>query len=348
MITPLAFIRANFLAGGDISFDIKVMHGYRKFCNKIYQATKYVLGKLDADFAPPPKPGTTGKETLAERWILHKLTVAARDINTALAEREFSVATNAMYLFWYGQLCDVYIENSKALIADGTPEQRLSATTTLYTALEGALALMHPFMPFITEEMWQRLPRRPDDTTRSIMLAQYPVYDAELDDPASEEAYELVTDAAKALRSLIAEYGLREAAEAFVQATDKKAHDTLVAELPSVRSLAGKALGELQVLGSGDKRPAGCVPYTVSATVTVFLRIKGRVDIDHEIEKARAKMVRAAETVKKQKGILNDQGFKTKVSEELQESERKKLADAEAEVREMEVSMQQFEALKLE
>ena len=325
------------------------MHGYRKFCNKIYQATKYVLGKLDADFVPPEHATKTGQETLAERWILHKLTIAANDINGALAEREFSTATSIVYQFWYSQLCDVYIENSKSLISDGSAEQRRSAINTLYTALEGALAMMHPFMPFITEEMWQRLPRRPGDATPSLMLARYPAYDAALDDPAAAGAYELVTDAAKAARSLLAEYNIRDAGEVYVQtAGDATAREVLVAELPSVRSLAGKAVGTLEVLPEGAPRPAGCVPYTVSVAVTVFLRITGRVDIDKEIERARAKMLRAAETVKKQKGILADEGFKAKVSAELQEAERKKLEDAEAEVRDMEASMQQFEGLKLE
>ena len=334
--------------GGDISFDIKVMHAYRKFCNKIYQATKYVLGKLDSSFTPPETPSKTGHETLAERWILHKLTVAARDVNKTLADREFAAATTALYQYWYGQLCDVYIENSKTLIASGTDEQKRSATTTLYTALEGALVLMHPFMPFITEEMWQRIPRRPGDHTRSIMLARYPVYDEKLDDPASEAAYELVLDVAKAARSLTGEYGLKEAAEVFVQATDATARNTLESELPSVRALAGKAVGTLEILPEGGERPKGCVPYSVAAGVTALLRVKGRVDIDTEIERARAKMVKAAEVVKKQKGLLGDEGFQAKVNAQTQEAERKKFSDAEAEVREMEASMQQFEALKLE
>ena len=324
------------------------MHGYRKFCNKIYQATKYVLGKLDSSFTPPRTPTKTGHETLAERWILHKLTTTARDVNTALAEREFSTATSLVYHFWYNQLCDVYIENSKALITDGSAEQKRSATTTLYTALEGALALMHPFMPFITEEMWQRLPRRPDDATRSIMLARYPVYDAELDDPASEAAYELVLDAAKAMRSLTAEYGIREAAVVYVQATEDAAHATLAAELASVRSLAGKAVDDVTALKPTDKRPEGCMPYSVSATVTVFLRVKEHVDYDREIEKAQAKVSRAGEVVRKQRKILGDAAFTTKAGETQQAVERKKLADAEAEVREMEATMNQFHALKLE
>jgi valyl-tRNA synthetase len=97
--------------GGDVNFDIKVMHGYRKFCNKIYQATKYVLGSLDKlqDWKPQANGGKTGSESLAERWILHKFTMASRDINTALDRREFSRATQIVYDYWYRCLCDVYI-----------------------------------------------------------------------------------------------------------------------------------------------------------------------------------------------------------------------------------------------
>lgn len=196
--------------GGDIAFDVKVIHGYRKFCNKIYQATKYVLGKLDADFVPQKVGGLTGKESLAERWILHKLSIASKDINQALGDREFMKSTTFVYQFWYNQLCDVYIENSKAILQDGTEEEKRSAIDTLYTALEGALTMIHPFMPLLTEELWQRLPRRPDDKTPSIVLAKYPVYDAKMDDPASEEAYELVLGISKGIRSLMAEYSLKD------------------------------------------------------------------------------------------------------------------------------------------
>lgn len=196
--------------GGDIAFDIKVIHGYRKFCNKIYQATKYVLGKLDKDFVPQRTAKLTGKESLAERWILHKMTMAARDINKAISDREFMRSTTIIYQYWYNQLCDVYIENSKAIIQDGTPEEKKSAIETLYTALEGALTMIHPYMPFLTEELWQRLPRRPEDKTPSIVLAKYPVYDASMDDPASEEAYELVLGISKGIRSLMSEYSLKD------------------------------------------------------------------------------------------------------------------------------------------
>jgi valyl-tRNA synthetase len=206
----LRFTMANAsTGGGDINLDIKVIHAYRKFCNKIFQATKYVLGSLPQDFVPSENRIVPGK-TLAERWIQHKMNSATRDVNAAIADREFSKATIIVYRYWYSELCDVFIENSKAIIRDGTEEERQSALQTLYTALESALTLIHPFMPFISEEMWQRMPRRPNDSTKSIMVASYPEYSKTLDDPASEAAYELVLECTKAARSLMAEYSIKE------------------------------------------------------------------------------------------------------------------------------------------
>jgi valyl-tRNA synthetase len=86
----------------------------------------------------------------------------------------------------------------------------MSAKQTLYTALEGALTMIHPYMPFITEDLWQRLPRRPGDETPSIVKAAYPQYDERLDDAAAEAAYELVLDVSKGVRSLMSEYSIRE------------------------------------------------------------------------------------------------------------------------------------------
>lgn len=171
-----------------------------------------MLGSLPEGFVPA-KDGVARGKTLAERWILHKMNSATKDINAAITNREFQKSTTIVYKYWYAELCDVYIENSKAIIRDGTEEERNSALQTLYTSLETALTMIHPFMPFITEEMWQRMPRRPDDNTESIMLAKYPQYNATLNDPESEAAYELVLACTKAARSLMSEYSLKENAE---------------------------------------------------------------------------------------------------------------------------------------
>ncbi|KAI9812446.1 MAG: hypothetical protein M1827_004677 [Pycnora praestabilis] len=332
--------------GGDIAFDVKVMHGYRRFCNKIYQATKFVLGKLDDGFVPQYAAKQTGQESLAEKWILHKLTIAAKEMNQALADREFARSADTVYHFWYNHLCDVFIENSKSIIQDGTPEERRSAKDTLYTALEGGLTMIHPMMPFLTEELWQRLPRRPGDKTPSIVKAAYPVYQKELDNPASEAAYELLLGVSKGIRSLMAEYSLKDEGTVYVQAYDETSYETAKDEIQSIKSLSGKGVSTISVLSASEDKPTGCVVFAVSSSAAVFLHVKGRVDIQAEINKAQAKMWKASEGVKRQEKILEDPDYRKKVGEELQEVERRKLRDLEAEMRGYEETVMHFEQLK--
>lgn len=205
------FAFCHYTTGGrDINMDIKVVDGYRKFCNKMYQATKFALMRLGEGFVPRKTAALTGKESLVELWILHKFNRAAQNTNKGLEERNFLLATDEVYRYWLYELCDVYIENSKPLILEGTEEQKRSAQDTLYTALEGALLLMHPFMPFVTEELWQRLPRRLEDTNPTIIKAAYPRYVEELDNPKAEEAYDLAFSVTKIIRSMQAEYGVKD------------------------------------------------------------------------------------------------------------------------------------------
>lgn len=344
----LRFTMINATTGGsDINLEIRSIYGYRKFCNKIFQATKYVLGSLPADFVPSKQGAVSGK-TLAERWILHKMNQAAKEVNVAIAEREFSKSTAIVYKYWYSELCDVYIENSKSIIRDGTPEERDSAIQTLYTALEAALTMIHPFMPFISEEMWQRMPRRPSDETKSIMIAKYPVYTATLDDPQSETAYELVLDCVKAARSLTSEYAIKENADVIIQTFTDAAEETCTKELVSITSLAGKAVNKIKMIGANAPRPAGCVAYPVSTAATVFLQVKGRVDMDAEIAKAQKRRDKATQSIQRQEKLLADSVYLQKASEAVRDADEKKLADAKQELASFEATIMQFVQLKLE
>ncbi|KAB2574020.1 Aminoacyl-tRNA synthetase class I conserved site [Lasiodiplodia theobromae] len=261
--------------GGDINFDVKVMHAFRRFCNKVYQATKYVLGKIDADYVPPATADKTGKETLAERWILHKLSIASRDVNKALEDREFAKSTQIAYHYFHDDLCDVFIEYTKPIIQDGTPEARRSAIDTLYTALEGGLTMLHPYMPFLTEELWQRLARRPGDKTETIMRAAYPQYRPDWDDAASEASYEMILDAAAAARSLAAQHGVKNAKAAVKlhKGDDKEAAGSII----SVQWLSGKAISEVKLLAEGDAEPAeGWASNTSEKGSKVFVEVPAR------------------------------------------------------------------------
>lgn len=326
------------------------MHAYRRFANKIYQASKYVIGKIDTveGFVPAKTRGLNGKESLAELWILSKLNAAAKEVNEALERREFMRAANTVYNYIYGELCDVFIENSKPIIQDGTKEEAESALQTLYSALEAALLLIHPFMPFVTEELWQRLPRRAEDKTRSVMLARYPVHQPELDQPAAEKAYELVIGSSKGIRSLMAEYALKEDGQIFIQASDADSYKILEEQVTSIRSLSGKGIGAISVVAHDASRPAGCVAYPIGAIATVFLHVKGRVDLDAELDKATKKLEKTKGVADKQRKLVGGADYIAKVAIATQEVDRKRLADLESEEKGFAATIEELKQLKLE
>lgn len=336
-------------AGGDIAFDIQVIHGYRKFCNKIYQATKFVLGKLGDDFKPQAGVKKTGNESLSERWILHKFNTAAKEMNEVLEQRDFSNSAQISYQYWYSQLCDVFLENSKFLLAEETSaETKESAKQTLYTALEGALTLIHPIMPFVTEHLWQRLPRRAGDETISIMKAKYPEYLAEFDDPAAAKAYELILNTSKAIRSILSQYDVKTQGDIIIQTYDATSQKTVSEEMTTIKSLGGKTLGELSHLGPENKNPpSGCVVAAVGSEAAVYLRVSKEVALEQE-EKAQASLDKARETVRRSQGIINGPGWKEKVKPEVREQEEKRLRDAEGEAARLEEQVKEFEKLRLE
>jgi valyl-tRNA synthetase len=209
--------------------------------------------------------------------------------------------------------------------------------------------MIHPFMPFITEELWQRLPRRQGDKTPSITVASYPQHIQEFDDAAAENEYELLVDAAKGLRALTAEYAIKEGATTYVQSLDDAAHTTLSSStsIPSIKSLAGKTVSSISILSPSDTAPTGCAVYTIGSSATAFLDVKGRIEIDKEIIKAQDRLAKASETIAKQKRLMDNE-WEEKVSDVVKEFEKSRLKDAETEARNWQASIEQFESLKLE
>jgi valyl-tRNA synthetase len=134
----------------------------------------------------------------------------------------------------------------------------------------------------------------------------------------------------------------------YIQTYDSTSHHTVTAQTQSITSLCGKLVSTLSILSTSDPRPAGCVVFSVSASAAVFLYVKDRVDIDAEISKASKKLEKTQAGIDKQRKILDDPAYKEKVSMEVQEVEKRRLADLETEKRGFEETIRQFEGLKLE
>lgn len=276
---------------------------------------------------------------------------AAKQINRALEEREFARSTQISYRYLYDELFAIYIENSKSIISEGTTEEARSAMDTLYTTLETGLRLLAPFMPFLTEELWQRLPRRPGDDTISITIAHYPEYDPSLEDARSETAYELVLGCSKGIRSLMVEYAIKDKGVAYIAPLTLMSHDTITAQISAIESLSGKTPVEITILqvGEGIAANCRCAVFPVSADANVYLVVQDRIhDFGKEAEKYQERLDAAEKEQHEIESIRADlMNVQNKnVTDALQVVEVRK-RDVEARLRALQETVRMFETMKV-
>ena len=353
----LRFALCNYSATGrDINLEIAKVEAWRKFCNKLWNATKFAMLKFEDGWTPLPSEKPSGDESLVEKWILHKLNTAVSAVNGSLHERNFMHATEDAYTFWLYELCDVYIEAIK-LVTDpaAEPKARRSAQNTLYTVLDNGLRLLHPFMPYVTEELWQRLPRRPTDQTKSIMLAKFPEASPARDFPEEEKAFGLAFDGIKAIRGVAAGYGINSKLQGklapsrhpswpvrhvptfadlavcpcfiavFFHARDPKfaaALRTSSAEL----SVLIKGCTSFTIIESEAEIPVGCVGTNVSSLLGVHLLLKGVIDVDVEMGKAEKKKAAAQASFDKLATGAAASDYETKKPEHVRALEAEKVS----------------------
>ncbi|KAL1719893.1 hypothetical protein EV715DRAFT_289754 [Schizophyllum commune] len=338
----LRFALCAYSGGGrDINLEILRVEGYRKFCNKIFNATKFAMLKLDETFVPQPTAKPTGNESLVEKWILHKLNIAAKELNTQMAERNFMMATTAAYNFCLYELCDVYIEAMKPMMDEGaSAETRRSAQETLYTCLDHGLRLLHPFMPFVTEELWQRLPRRPNDSTPSIMLSKFPESSPDFTFDEAEKQFDLVFSALKTGRSLAASYSLQKDIQFFILAQSHASAALFESQVPTIVALT-KGCESVRVVRELKRIPEGCG----AAVVTHFV-VQGLVDLDVEISKCDKKLDVVRLALEKIVKTESQADYEQNDPENVRAANADKCRTLEADIATLELSKEMFAKLK--
>ncbi|KAJ2009669.1 valine--tRNA ligase [Coemansia thaxteri] len=333
-------------AGRDVSMDIMHVDGYRKFCNKLWNATRFALMKLGDDFVPSSHAVLTGRESLAERWILHRLDAAARDTSAALSNMNFMAATTAVYKFWLYELCDVYIEYIKPITApEADAAARRSAQQTLFTCLDQGLRLLHPFMPFVTEELWQRLPRRASESSSSICIAAYPEPRADYESSVVEAEFELVMSIAKAGRSLASDYNVLSKSTFFISNTSEPSHALTLAQADGIATLV-KGCQSITALAPGEAVPAGCAVALVNEEVAMHLLVRGRVDIDQEVGKIEKQVAKAVGLKDGLVAKCNIPNYTSNVPEAVREANAAKIGEYEAEINALQTAIKTFLTLK--
>jgi valyl-tRNA synthetase len=203
----------------DIRWNDKQVESYRNFANKIWNAARFALLNSEGATIDPETLNAAGPGlALHDRWILSRLNKTTRDVREALGGYQFHEAVQTLYHFFWDDFCDWYIELTKADVTAGeaTP-QRTAARTRLLTVLEQALRLLHPFMPYITEELWQQLPGRDKHLLHfayqhaepTIMLAAYPEVKADLINDATESEMQALIDLITRLRNIRSEMNIK-------------------------------------------------------------------------------------------------------------------------------------------
>ncbi|KAJ4879323.1 Valine--tRNA ligase [Raphanus sativus] len=329
----LRFALLSYTAQSDkINLNILRVVGYRQWCNKLWNAVRFALIRLGDGYSPPL---ALSPETMpfSCQWILSVLNKAVAKTVESLNAFEFSDAANAVYAWWQYQFCDVFIEAIKPYFGaagDNSPAERAHAQHALWVSLETGLRLLHPFMPFVTEELWQRLPS-PENSERkaSIVICDYPSAMENWTNEKVETEMETVLASVKCLRALRAELletQKNEKLPAFALCENNVTSEIVKSHELEIRTLAN--LSSFEVLLKGEhSAPSGSAVETVNENLKVYLTVGRAINVEAEQEKIRNKIAELQKQKEKLQKIMSASGYEEKVPANIKEDNVTKLAN---------------------
>ncbi|MEW5786549.1 MAG: valine--tRNA ligase [Pseudomonadota bacterium] len=297
--------------GRDIKFDMARCEGYRNFCNKLWNASRFVLMNCEGQEI------AAGETTFVDRWILARLDQAVAEVRAGFDQYRFDMAARAVYEFVWDEYCDWYLELAKVQIARGGAAAA-STRHTLLAVLETLLRLAHPIIPFITEELWQAVAPLAGKSGQSIMLAPYPASDPAGADPAAQAAMAGLKELVNAVRNLRGEMNLSPALKVplYLEGDAARAADYA----PYMA-----ALGRLERVESVSVLPEGDAPVSVVGDWRIMLHVE--IDKGAEIARLDKEIARLDGEIAKATGKLSNASFVDRAPPAVVEQERKRLAD---------------------
>ncbi|KAJ8392935.1 hypothetical protein AAFF_G00071390 [Aldrovandia affinis] len=336
--------------GRDINLDVNRILGYRYFCNKLWNAVRFAMKALGEGFVPLEKAQLSGDESLSDRWILSRLCAAVSLCGAGFEAYDFPAITTAIYNFWLYELCDVYLETVKPVLSrvDGEGVKQASVCRqTLYTCLDVGLRLLSPIMPFVSEELFQRLPRRqPLNNPPSISVTPYPEstefcwHSEEVDRPM-----EFVMTVVRTIRSLRADYNLTKTrADCYLQCIDSDTVALLHNYSLQIQTLSYSQSVHAVTGAEGDQGaiPEGCAVAIASDRCTVHLLLKGLIDTEKEVAKLTAKKGDLERQMERLKEKIEKSDYKEKVPAKVQELDAEKLRQSQIELQKAKEAIDNF------
>ncbi|EKF9637177.1 valine--tRNA ligase [Vibrio cholerae] len=310
--------------GRDINWDMKRLEGYRNFCNKLWNASRYVLmntEEQDCGFAA----GAELEYSLADKWIESQFELAAKEFNGHIDNFRLDMAANTLYEFIWNQFCDWYLELTKPVLWKGTEAQQRATRRTLITVLEKTLRLAHPVIPYITETIWQSVKPLVDGVEGdTIMLQALPQYDAANFNQEALDDIEWVKAFITSIRNLRAEYDINpgKPLEVMLKAANEQDAARIEANKPVLVSLA--KLESIRVLEDGEATPA-CATALVGKS-ELMIPMAGLIDKDAELDRLAKEIAKTQGEIARIEGKLGNEGFVAKAPEAVITKEREKLA----------------------
>ena len=310
--------------GNDMRFSDEKMEAARNFANKLWNASRFVRMNLTIDEVRLPD---ADRLALEDKWILHSFNRLAESVNANLEKYEVGVALAAIYEFTWDVFCDWYIELAKARLNEKESEGNRICQQVITYVLNGILKLLHPFMPFITEEIFSSLPHLPGDA-ESIMISRYPTGRSDLEFPVEAGEMERVLELIRAIRNRRAEMNIAPSRKAAVFIETRYADAFNSATAPFFARLASASGIEVAESFPAGRVSADTCVQVVTPAATAYLPLSDLVDYEKERARLTAEIAKVSAEVERLGKKLSNQGFVAKAPAAVVDAERAKLAAA--------------------
>ena len=328
----LAILAAH---GRDIILSEKRIEGYRAFCNKIWNATRFILMNLGDDFV---SGGINVNELeIFDRWILHRLNTTIRDVSEALTEYKFNEAAQTIYEFWWHEFCDWYLELTKQRIYAGNQNATASSKTArqvLYHILKTGLGLLHPFMPYITEEIWSKI-KQPSE--EKLIISKWPEINNDFNFPKESEDTTIFKEIVYRIRNIRGEMDVP---------PDKKASIIFKTNSGQILSIIERERINISALAKLERIDinAGYIPQKSDASAVIkdleiFMPLKGLIDVQKERQRIKKEIEKINIDLERVVKKLGDENFLKKAPQNIILKEEKKRDEAGEILKKLEESL---------
>jgi valyl-tRNA synthetase len=331
--------------GRDIKFDMGRVEGYRNFCNKIWNATRYVL--MQCEDQDCGQDGSANYElSIADKWIISKLQLAEKTIAEHLDNYRLDLASQAVFEFIWNEYCDWYVELSKPVLWDKSIENealRKGTRRTLIRVLETILRLAHPLIPFITEEIWQKIKPLAGATGETIMLAKYPEADECKIDQQALDGVEWLKSVIIGIRKIRDDFKIEQKRliNIFIKNGSEVDHKQIQLNDRLLKKLVG--LDVITLLGNNEEAPMSST--VLVGQMEILVPMAGLIDKDAEIARLTKESAKLEMNITSTETKLNNEAFVAKAPEAVVAAERARVAEHKIAIEKLREQMQKISAL---